>query len=78
MDASVLWLFFLTKIKIKIVWCVVWGGSMNKHHKDACLKEIGLHLHSFVNYSSLNNEHGWKDLCVQYRTQLSCASSDCP
>ena len=25
-------------------WCVVRWGSKNRHHKDACLKEIGIHF----------------------------------
>ena len=29
-------------------WCVVRWGSKNKHHKIACIKEIGLHVQILV------------------------------
>lgn len=41
-------------------WWVVWRGSKKKHHKCACVKEIGLH----VSISIVNNEHNKEDLCI--------------
>ena len=36
---------------------------MSKHHKHACLKEIGLHLEILISdYSTFNSEHNWEDL----------------
>ena len=37
------WLIILIELPI-FDWYVVQRGSKIKHHKDACLKEIGLHL----------------------------------
>ena len=37
-------------------WCVVQWGSKNKHHTYTCLKEIGVRLQVFINYSTLNSE----------------------
>ena len=40
-----------------IDWCMLQGGSKNKHHNDTSLKEIGLRFQSFFNCSTLNSEH---------------------
>ena len=41
------WLLFINRTPI-FGWYVDWGGSKNKHHKDACLKKIGLHLRVLI------------------------------
>ena len=34
----------LSQLDNLLDWCLVWWGSMDKHHKDTCLKMIGLWL----------------------------------
>lgn len=52
-NADATQLLFLIKQAI-LNQCVVQRRSKNKHHKDINLKEIGLHLSNFFNYSTLN------------------------
>ena len=42
--------------------CVVGCESKNKHQKDMCLKEIGLHASKHANHSRLNSQLNWGDL----------------
>ena len=53
--------------------CVVciWGPN-NKHHKDTCLKEIGLPSPNCINYSTLNNEPNQEDRWIPSRNQQTC------
>ena len=38
---------------------------MSKHRKDTCLEHITETPSNINNYATLNNEHNWKDLCIQ-------------
>ena len=52
----------------------VWFGEGQRTNtinklETCCLKEIGLRLRYFINYSTLGSKHNWEDLCNWLRNQ---------
>jgi len=45
-------------------------------YKDICFKKMELFSSTFINNSTLNNEHNWQNLCNQWRNQQSCTSDN--
>ena len=43
---------------------VPWWGSKSKHHKDMCSKVDRTTSSNISNYSTLNGEHNWENLCI--------------
>ena len=72
---NVIWLFFLNRTPI-FDWCAVRQESKNKQNKDTCSKRLDLFFITFINYSTLDNERNWEDLCFQLRNQQTCASDN--
>ena len=72
------WLVFIlhsTLYWIRI-YAVRWG-SKGKHHKETCLKEIGLHTSSNANQcSTFDSQHKWEDLYMYHlKNRQTCISS---
>ena len=57
-------------------WCVVRWGSKNKHHIHTCSKGDWTPSSIYINYSTINSEHTWEDLCVQFRNQQTYTSDN--
>ena len=57
----------LEKYKGEFVDIPLWE-LMSKHHNETCLKHID-DIFTINNYSLLNNEHNWEDLCIWLRNQ---------
>ena len=56
----------------------IWFGEDQRVNiiKYTCVKEIGLRLQLWNNYSTLNIEHNWEDLCIMLRNQQTCTSDN--
>ena len=60
----------------RLDWYVVRWGLENQHHEGACLNEIWIMSSNINNYSTLNSENNWEDLCIQLRNQQTCTLDD--
>ena len=50
-----------------------WFGEGQRANivKDICLKEVGTTSSNINNYSTLNSEDNWKDLCTQLKNSTN-------